>query len=120
MIGTVEPLDEAYGRLTPRLSAAGFELAELVSSEGAAPAWVEYRHRQDGATYLLTLTTTYDSGLLAEFWRASTDGHSLEVLEQAEWRASPDGAGVLLSVVVRELERWLERFTDQRWSAPSG
>jgi hypothetical protein len=120
MIGTVEPLDEAYDRLTPRLSAAGFELAELVSSEGAAPAWVEYRHRQDGATYLLTLTTTSESGLLAEFWRAPTDGHSLEVLEQAEWHASPGGAGVLLSAVVRELERWLERFTDQRRSAPSG
>src|SRR5687768_9037905 len=81
MINTMEPLEEAHSRLTPRFSAAGFELVELVSSEGSAPAWVEYRLCQDGATYLLAVTTTSDSGLLVEFWRASTDGHPLEVLE---------------------------------------
>ena len=112
-----ELLDQAHQLLVPRLSAAGFTLAEHEVLSAGAPAWITYRHCQNGVTHLLTLTTTSDGGLLAEFWRAPTSGHTLEVLEQAEWPASPDGARVLLSVVVDEVERWLERFTDQRPSS---
>jgi hypothetical protein len=105
---TMGLLDQAHRHLAPRLDAAGFELVEWDRFADQRLAWVEYRHRQNEAIHLLSLTTAPDGTLLAEFWCASAGGRALEVLGQAEWRDEP------ISSVVGELERWLERFTTQR------
>jgi hypothetical protein len=108
----MERFDQAHELLAPRLAAAGFELAERDMFVDQSLAWVDYRHRQDAATHLLSLTMASDGHLLAEFWCTPTGGRTLQVLGQAEWHDAP-----MLSIV-GEVERWLQRFARQQPPSP--